>query len=119
MHGKVLLQAPVLYGIRDTEATPRKSPRHRDGPHCSKEIEECSSASASSPASPSKRAPFAPSAPSASYAPSAPSAPSAPVAVLDKRELSLSDEEGNHSYMHIAYDVLTGVMIDVKKENIC
>ena len=24
----------VLYGIRDTVATPRKSPRHRDGPDC-------------------------------------------------------------------------------------
>ena len=24
----------VLYGIRNTITTPRKSPRHRDGPHC-------------------------------------------------------------------------------------
>ena len=23
----------ILYGIRDTIATPRNSPRHRDGPH--------------------------------------------------------------------------------------
>ena len=27
----------VLYGIRDTAATPRKSPQHRDGPHWTSE----------------------------------------------------------------------------------
>ena len=28
----------VLYGISDTLATPRKSPQHRDGPHCLTEL---------------------------------------------------------------------------------